>query len=152
MTNVDPPPSGIETISKAIISMLPVVGGPALVIWEDVRGRVLTLMTTTIDEIADAVGNDELIARLSSSPQFEALFVNRLELVARTRYEAKRRLLSKVVINAAIDDALIDEGVLIQLALRDLDAPHIRTLARLRPGDGAGQELSGAERSAVAGP
>jgi hypothetical protein len=74
---------------------------------------------------------DRFAARLSSPPEFEALVVNTLDSAARTGYEAKRRLLAKVVINAALDDARVDESSLMAQA-RDLDAPHVRALVRIR--------------------
>jgi hypothetical protein len=58
--------------------------------------------------------------------------VNALESAGRTGYEPKRRLLGRVVINAALDAATIDHSQLIALALRDLEAPHVRALERIR--------------------
>ena len=36
------------------------------------------------------------------------------------------------MINAALDDPPIDPSLMIELALRDLDAPHLRALERIR--------------------
>jgi hypothetical protein len=82
--------------------------------------------------VVDAVGAEKLAQRFIESPEFEALAVNAMESAARTGYEAKRRLLARVVINAARDDALVDESVLIQQALHELEGPHIRAAERLR--------------------
>jgi hypothetical protein len=77
------------------------------------------------------VGLDALKARLAESSELEALIGNALETATRTDYAAKRRLLARVVINAALDDAKIDESQLIEMALRDLEAVHIRALQRI---------------------
>jgi hypothetical protein len=69
---------------------------------------------------------------MAESPEFDALVVNALESAGRTGYEPKRRLLGRVVINAALDDAMIDRSQLVEMVLRDLDAPHIRALERIR--------------------
>jgi hypothetical protein len=127
----EPPPIA-ETVAKAMLALLPVVGGAAVVVWEDARKHIAARLRKTANEVVDAVGAERLAQRFIESPEFEALAVNAMESAARTGYEAKRRLLARVVINAARDDALVDESVLIQQALRELEGPHIRAAERLR--------------------
>jgi hypothetical protein len=126
------PPSPVETTAKALVSLVPVVDSPALVIWEDLRERVIARMDVTATEILEAVNADDLARRMAESPEFEALVVNALERASRTGYEPKRRLLGRVVINAALDDAMVDRSQLVEIALRDLDAPRVRALERIR--------------------
>ena len=115
-----------------MLALVPVVGGAVVVVWEDARKHISARLQQTANEVVDAIGAKELAQRFIESPEFEALAVNAMESAARTGYEAKRRLLARVVINAARDDALVDEGVLIQQALRELEGPHIRAAERLR--------------------
>jgi len=122
----------METVAKATVSMVPIVGGPAVVVWDAVRDRLAAKMQKTADEIIADVGVDLLAARLAESSEFEALTVNAMEAAARTGYESRRRLLGRVVINVATDDARIEHSQLVCLAVRDLDAPHVRALERIR--------------------
>jgi hypothetical protein len=126
------PPPVAETVVKAILALVPVVGGAFVVVWEDARKHISARLQQTANEVVDAVGAEKLAQRFIESPEFEALAVNAMESAARTGHEAKRRLLARVVINAARDDARVDESVLIQQALRELEGPHIRAAERLR--------------------
>lgn len=122
----------VETASKVAVAAVAPYGGSLVMVWEAVRNQFTSRVQLTAENVADAVGIDRLAERLSESPEFEALFVNALDSAARTGYEPKRRLLARVVINAALDDSVIDESWLIEQALRDLDAPHLRALERIR--------------------
>lgn len=126
------PVAVVETLAKVAVAALVPYGGSAVMAWEAVRNRVASRVQLTAENVADAIGIDRLAERLSESPEFEALFINALDSAARTGYEPKRRLLAQVVINAALDDAVIDESWLVEQALRDLDAPHLRALERIR--------------------
>ena len=120
-----------ETAARAMVAVLVPYGGAAVMVWDAVRGRLAERMQKTADDIIGEVGADVLAARLADAPQFEALVINALDSAARTGYEAKRRLLSRVVINAALDDARVDECALLEQAVREVEAPHVRALARV---------------------
>ena len=113
------------------LSLVPVVGGALQIIWEDVRAHHQARLARTIEEVAEATGLDELRRRLGEDPEVEALFLQGLDVATRTGLEAKRRLMARVIAAAVLDDARVEEGQLLVFALRDLDAPHVRALARL---------------------
>ncbi len=121
-----------ETVVRAAVAILVPFGGAAVVVYDAIRGHMATQGQLTIEEITEQVGAERLAERIIDSPEFAALAVNALDTALRTGFEAKRKLLSQVVANAALDDAKVDEGSLLTAALRDLDAPHIRCLQRLR--------------------
>ncbi|WP_353950000.1 hypothetical protein V6K52_10110 [Knoellia sp. S7-12] len=129
-TDEEPPLVG-ETIARMALSVVP-FGGAVDIMLEDTRKRLAYRVRQTVEEIVDETGEDVLATRLAESPDVEAVFVQGIEAATRTGYEAKRRLLSRVVTAAVLDDARIDEGLLVVMALRDLDAPHLRTLAVMR--------------------
>lgn len=121
-----------DTLARVGLSLVPVVGGAAQVVYEDVRARIAARTARTLDEVVAATGLDELSERLASDPELEAVFAQGLDAAARTGYEAKRRVLSRVISAAVLDDARVDEALLVVLALRDLDAPHLRVLEKMR--------------------
>src|SRR5204862_3700539 len=89
----------IDTALRAGLSVVPTVGDPALVVLDAVRQRWGTNLRDTASEIIAGVPADVLAARLRDSNEFAALVGNALDTATRTGYEAKRRLLGRVVIN-----------------------------------------------------
>lgn len=126
------PPEWWDTVTRALLASMPGIGGAAQVIYEDVRAHLAARAVRTLDEIVAESGEDRLRDRLNSDPELEAVFAHGLDAATRTGYEAKRRLLSRVISAAVLDDAKVDEALLIVLALRDLDAPHLRVLEKMR--------------------
>lgn len=148
MTRRDPPELW-DTSARMSLSLVPVVGGALQIIWEDVRAHHQARLAKTIEEVADATGVDELQRRLGEDPEVEALFLQGLDVATRTGLEAKRRLMSRVIAAAVLDEAQVEESQLLVFALRDLDAPHVRALARLweaQEGADPGPSVSLAER------
>jgi hypothetical protein len=117
-----------ETVAKASVALLVPYGGVLNIVYDAVRKR----MQKTTDEILREVDPVYFAQRCAESQEFEAIVVNALDAAARSGYEAKRRLLGRVVVNAAFDDAKVDESALLVQALRELDATHIRALERIR--------------------
>lgn len=127
----DKPPELWDTAARIGLSMVPFAGGALQIIWEDARSRLQWRFAKTVDEIAEVTGVDELRRRLEEDPELEALFMLGVDLATRTGLEAKRRALVRAVSTAVLDDSRVEDGQLIVFALRDLDAPHVRALARL---------------------
>jgi hypothetical protein len=97
-----------------------------------VAGR-LDRMRHTAVAMAEAAGGPEyLTAGIRTSEDVEILVIEALEHASRTPLAAKRRLLAKVVAQASLDTAQIDESQLLVAALKELEAPHVRALERLR--------------------
>lgn len=139
------PPSRGDIAIRAVIAALPKLSESASIVYSGVRERQAHRAATTLREITDLTGEDHLISRLGSDSELEALFIEGVEAAVRTGLEAKRRLLSRVVAQAVNDEARVDERALLVLALRDLEAPSIRALQRIRVvEDEAATEVSSA--------
>lgn len=79
-----------------------------------------------VERLLDALRGDECLAMV---------LLNVLADAVRTSLAAKRRVWGRVIGQATVDSAEIDTAQLREAALRDLDAPHLQTLARLRAAD-----------------
>jgi DNA primase len=113
------------------LAAIPYAGGSLQVVYEDVRARVAWRAAQTVTEIAEETGQERLAQKLTDNPEIEALFLQGVEAATRTGLEAKRRLLGRIISAAVLDDAKIEEAQLRTIALRDLEAPHIRALERI---------------------
>ncbi len=101
-----------------------------------------------LEAVADASGGpDALRARLEEDPEVEALVIEGLEAASRTGLEAKRKLLARVLAQAVTDDSKVEESQLIVQALRDIDAPHVRSLARIAAAERREEALLKEERA-----
>ncbi len=145
MPELPAPPSILETMVKAALAVVPRVGEPLKIIYEDTRARHAARAGEMIRTIADRTGEQRLSARLQEDPEVDALFVDGVEAAMRTGLQAKRSLLAKVVAAAVVDDAQIEHGQLIVQALRDLDAPQVRALARIRNAEREAEEIHSQE-------
>jgi hypothetical protein len=117
-----------ETAVRIGLSLVPYVGGAVQVLFEDVRSHIEARAARTMQEIVEETGFERLTERLASDPEVEALFVQGLDAATRTGYEAKRRLLARLISAAVLDDTKVDDSLLYVLALRSLEAPHVRAL------------------------
>lgn len=82
-----------------------------------------------VQAIADAVGGVEVLeARAAVSEEVDVLLARASMAGADSALRQKRRLLAKVVSQAVLDDAKIDEAALIVDALAQIDAVHVRAL------------------------
>ncbi len=130
-------PSWPETIVKAGLAAIPVVGGSLSILVANVaarrRERVTELGMSAVAEagspqrLAEAAQGDERIADMLVSAAFAA---------SETAVEEKRRAMGRVVGQAARDDARIDESQVLLRALLDLDGPEFRLLGQIAPLDG----------------
>ena len=103
-----------ETIVRAGLAAVPVIGGPLEVLVSDVaardRDRVTEVGMTAIDAagspkvLLESVQRDERVADMLLMAAFAA---------SQTSVEGKRRAMGRVVRRAARDDAAIDESQLI---------------------------------------
>jgi len=128
----DQPPTVPDTIIRAVIAAFPYGKESLGIVYADTRARHAAKVARTMSDIAAVTGEDTLAARLSSSPEVEALFLDGLEAATRTGLEDKRQLLARVVAESVLDEAKVEDAQLLVQALRDLDAPHIRALERIR--------------------
>lgn len=68
----------------------------------------------------------------AESESFDVLVGAAVEAAARSALEAKRQLLGRLVAEAALDDALVDESRLLVGVPDQLEAPHVRCLEAIR--------------------
>lgn len=130
MTEDDIRPWG-ETFVRAGAKAVPYFGDSILMVLDQVIVRRRASALEVMGGIVRRVGGQEKLAARLASPEIESLFMEGLESAMRTGVAAKRRLLALVIANAVLDDAKVDASQLYVMALRDLEAPHIRALARL---------------------
>jgi len=103
---------------------------------------------STAREIAEAVGEDRMTTRVLEDPRLETLVGEALEAVARSGFEAKRRLLGRAVGQALLDDAVVAHATLMVHAVAQMEPVHVRALALLERAVGpAGQAFT--DRTAV---
>ena len=138
----DEAPMAPETVTRMLIAAIPWAGGSALVAYdeharfrdlkEEIARRGEIAGEEQIGRITRLASEERLLVRLRDDPLLEALFVNSVDAALRTGLEAKRQLLARVVAEAVLDDAKLDESQLISETLADLDVPHIRALMQMR--------------------
>ncbi|MGX4707701.1 hypothetical protein LZP97_26840 (plasmid) [Rhodococcus sp. DMF-1] len=145
---INEPPSVPETLLKAGVSLIPTVGGALAVIIQDISDRRAYKAQETLAWTVDAVGESRLRQLAESDSEFDALLADMMFAAVRTGLDNKRRVLAKVVANAATSDEPIDTAQLVVAALTELDGPHIRALARIRAAEVAaeGTEVPAGER------
>lgn len=84
-------PEWWDTLTRVALAAVPVVGGPAQVIYQDVRARLAARAAQTMDEIVGETGLRLLRERVNSNPELEAILAQGVDAAMRTGYEAKRR-------------------------------------------------------------
>lgn len=122
----------VDAVAAVGIGLIPVVGSSILTVLDQVQQHRDVQAMRTLAEMTADIAPDRLRERLQDDQDVQALFINGVDYALRTGHEGKRRLLARVVRAAVLDDARIDDSLLYLYALRDLDAPHFRLLARLR--------------------
>ncbi len=106
---------------------------------ERYRSRAESYATTVIER----VGAEPFRDAIENDPELEALFLSALNTATASGLDAKRLYLAQVVANAFTSDEPIDIARLKADALRELDGPHIRALARLKRADDENQSAPG---------
>lgn len=94
-----------------------------------------------------AGGLEELDARLATSEELDALTSRAILVAAASGLASKRRLLGRVVGEAVLDDAAIDDATVLTAILERIDAPHVRALEEVRRAE-AIVDASGERRQA----
>jgi hypothetical protein len=129
----------------AMTSILP--GGELLATLIDhEQERQLRIARGLVDQLSEEVGAAELLRRVEESEEIAAAFRQAVDVATRTGLEQKRQALARVIAAAVLDDAHVDEATLVVHALRDLDAPHIRALERMRRAEDSVQRQDGVTR------
>jgi hypothetical protein len=126
-------PSVGATTVRALLKLIPNVGESLCVVFDHVHSRYAHRAAESVKDIAERSGGPERLGeRLAESEELEVLFIEGIEVAARTGMGAKRQLMARVVSRAVEDDAQVEPAQLIVRALQQLDSPDFRALARLR--------------------
>lgn len=99
----------------------------------DIVANLRRRWTSRAQPVADAAvaaagGADELAAALEASEDLDVLLSRAIAAAGASASATKRRLLARVVSQAVLDDAEVDDATLILIALEQLEVPHIRAL------------------------
>jgi hypothetical protein len=131
-------PTLIETVVKAGLAAVPVIGGSLATVVGDTLERRRDRVSEFGEAAVEALGSPEaLLERLHAVERVSDLFVDGAVAASSTSMQAKRLAMGRVVARAASDDAEVELMQLVMSALADLDAPHFAILAKIAEG---GQE------------
>ena len=112
------------------------VGGGIYPVQARVALSVVRRFGTRSEEVlqpsVDALGEEALNARLESSEEIDVLVMRSVTAAGMSAHAGKRRLLAKVVQRAVLDDAEIDQSLLIIELIEQIESPHIRCLEDIR--------------------
>ncbi|WP_344845020.1 hypothetical protein [Kribbella ginsengisoli] len=122
------PPGHVEIWGRALVGMVPLVGGPAAEIWDGYRKRYEYRASQALGAIGEKVTPEQLQERLVESEDLDVVFGRAIQAAANSGLEAKRRLLGLVIAEAVLDDAMIDSASLMTDVLSQIEAPHVRCL------------------------
>jgi uncharacterized protein related to proFAR isomerase len=143
-------PSWAETVVKAGLSAVPVVGGPLATLVDDIAARHRDRVTEFADAAIEGVGGpEEMMEALRKSERVADMFFEAAVASSATAHAQKRKAMAAVVAQAATDDARVDESQLLMDALVDLDAPQFAVLGQI---DGVGDDEDEVRRLADAAP
>jgi len=125
-------PSVVDAITRAALGSVPIIG-PALVeaygyTLEELRRRTRQVGEAIAAECDDA---ELFLQRLRADPRLATMLVSAVEAGKRSSREYKRIAMGRVVGQAFMDDAVIDDHAALLTALEDLEAPHFRYMANL---------------------
>ena len=79
-------------------------------------------------EAASGMAADEVLRKVEENPEVEEVVTRAIEGAAITAHDEKRELLARVVAAGLLDDALVDETLLLVRTIDNIDPPHIRAL------------------------
>jgi hypothetical protein len=94
-----------------------------------------------LDALLAQVNDVDLETRLAESAELDALLVRAVNAAAASGLESKRRLLGRIVAQAVLDDAEIDESSLVVDTLVQIDAAHVRCLTAIARAEAEAQRL-----------
>ena len=96
--------------------------------------RSLQIARELVDRAAEPAGYEELLARVETNEEVAAIFRQAVDAAARTGDTEKRRMLARLVSEAVLDDAKVDEATIFVSIMRDMEGPHLRALELMRRG------------------
>lgn len=155
-TNNDQPPSIPDIAVRAAIAASPRFAGSLNIIYEGFRDRWRARVSDVTDPIFESVQPEVLESRLNADERLDAALAAAVQAGSSSGLRQKRRLLGKLVAAAVLDDARVDESVLVIGVLAQIDAPHVLCLESIRRAEDAAEaagevepRAEGAERAIV---
>lgn len=124
-------PTWIETIAKAVLTNVPVVGATAEVLIGDIRARRANRANEFLARISKVQSERDFLERLSTDPRLEKLFVQAVESAIDSAIDSKRRVLANAIADASIDLTALDMEELVVDAVASLEVQHVRAMALL---------------------
>jgi hypothetical protein len=125
-------PSWTETGVKAVLALIPYVGGAIETVVADILARRRDRAgEMTEAAVREAGGADRLLDAVRRNERVADLLLAAASAATSTALAWKRRAMGRVVGRAATDDALVDESELLFRALSDLDGPEFGLLGRM---------------------
>jgi hypothetical protein len=127
----DPMPLPVVVLS-GLLSAIPDYGGPLQTAFNYLWDQYRAALGSTASDIAELVGEEQLLSRMAEDPRLRALLADALEAVGRSGFEAKRCLLGRAVAYAFMNgEDVVDAQVLMVQVLAELEPVHIRAMIRL---------------------
>jgi hypothetical protein len=118
-----------EIAIEAAVALVPWVGGAASVlVGHHYRRRAETYASAVAESLTDEQLRD-LEDLVRHDEQLQDLLLDGVEAAMKTRVDAKRRALGRILASAVADRTCLDEIELIQSALADIEAAHARVLS-----------------------
>ena len=122
------PPSIADIVTRTALTASPRFAGSLMTLYEGFRARWVARANEVAEEAAAGIGLERLEARLAESEPLDAAFAAAVEAGTSSAMVAKRRMLGRMIAQAALDDALVDEATLYVGILRQIDTPHVRCM------------------------
>jgi hypothetical protein len=104
-------PSLPSVIAQAGLALVPGIGGALAILWAEAQDRDRRRVRQMGEAARDKVNDDErFVQRLMENERLVDLLVEAAEAARRSSWEAKRTSMGRVVAQAVIDDAEIDDS------------------------------------------
>lgn len=118
------PPTIPDILARAAVAASPRFVGSLSILYEGTRDRYFARGAEVLEEVASSADPITLEQRLAESPQLDAALAAAVVAASSTGLDGKRRLLARVITEAVLDDALVDDATLMVGVLTQVDAPH----------------------------
>ncbi|CUR54216.1 hypothetical protein NOCA2140039 [metagenome] len=109
---------------------------PMVPLYAKISGSVVrswgTRSAEALDEALTRVDLETLQRRVEESEEFSALVGRAMQAAGDSLLQDKRRLLGRLIAEATLDDALIDDNIIWVDILASIDAPHVRCMEAVR--------------------
>jgi hypothetical protein len=124
-------PKHVEVWARAMLAASGGLGSAVLELRDGYEQRRYTRAGGVLAEVAARVDEHIMRQALLDSEELESVFWRALRAGANSMHAGKRQLLGRAIAEAMLDEAKIDEAVLITSTLERIDTPEIKALERI---------------------